>query len=156
MEKKKLLMAKIVFVLAGLLFLSSCSDDNYRSGEDEPSAYWGKYSVSVGQNQWQWDRDRECYYYVVTPSPTWLTEYIALNGIVQVLIDTGNTFQPLPYVAHYYQQTGASSGYFFTETISCEFDINYLRFNVAASDLFDNTDPNYLPQSYVFQVRLVW
>ncbi|MDR1808900.1 MAG: hypothetical protein LBR34_00660 [Prevotella sp.] len=160
---KKLLRTKAMLVLAGFSLLAlSCTEEHYynNGGETEPSAYWSNYAIDVSQDQWRWDANRECYFYEVTPSPAWLTEYIAKNGIVQALIkaeDNGyTTFYPLTYVAHYYQQTGPDSGYFYTETISYEFDTNYLRFNVAASDLYDNTDASYLPQSYHFQVRLVW
>jgi hypothetical protein len=155
---KRLLQLQVILALLGFSFLiSSCTEDHYydKDRENEPDAYWGKYVIDVPQNQWRWDGNRECYYYEATPAPTWLTEYIANNGVVLALIDDGNTFYPLPHVAHYYQPMGAS-GYFFTETISYEFDVNYLRFNVAASDLYDNTDVNYQPQSYRFQVRLVW
>jgi hypothetical protein len=156
MKKKQLLWAKIMFVLVSYLVLASCTEDNYyKNSEEEPSAYWAKYTIHVDQSQWRWDPERGCYYYET--NPTWMTEYIAKNGVVAAFIDKGNDlYYPLPYVAYYYQQNSPVNGYYFSETINCEFAPGYLCFNVTASDLFDNTNVNYLPESYFFQVRLVW
>jgi hypothetical protein len=145
---KKLRWHSLLFVLIGFSFvLSSCTEDPY--DDNEPSAIWETHNFTVYPDQWRWNEDKECWYYVASPNPAWLDEYIAVNGVVLALVDEGDVFHPLPYDARYYWNDGPA-GYYYTEAISYEFDVNYLCFMISTTD-------NFAPEhEYKFQIRMVW
>jgi len=153
MNKNLFSLTKLLLVFSTIiLILSSCVEEKYYPVDE--SAYWDNRKITVKQRQWQWDNVKECYFY--EEDAPWIGNFIASDGIVIGLVRNEGTLKPLPFTAYYYQETSPNNGYFFSETISYEYKTNYIRFNVAASDLFDGTDPTYLPKEYEFQIRLIW
>ena len=121
-----------------------------KDGKDGVSTQWKIFNLAVQQNHWQWDSVDECYFYEF-PIPE-LTEFVVEDGAVLAQVLLGS-YRSLAFTAYYYD-TGAQM--YYAETISYEYTKGYIRFNVASSDLFDNTPVTYLPQEYDFKVTLMW
>ena len=160
MKNKFLVWTKILSFFAVTMFVFSACEgpvgppgrDGYDGydGKDGESTRWKILNLTVQQNHWQWDNVDECYFYEF-PIPE-LTEFVVEDGAVLAQALLGS-YRPLAFTAYYYD-TGAQM--YYAETVSYEYTKGYIRFNVASSDLFDNTPYTYLPQEYNFKVTLMW
>lgn len=135
-----------------LFTLNSCTEDHYY--ETDPSAYWDAFNLTVQNGHWGWDNSSECYFYEFVDDR--ISKYVVTDGVVDVKIVVDGVYKPLEYTAYYYQETGPGTGYFYSETINCEYRQGAIRFNVRASDLFDGTELTYQPKTYNFRVVLIW
>jgi len=107
---------------------------------------------TVFQKDWSietYDDESGMYYYYEFNEP-YLTSYIYNNGVMQAFLYTGNgNISPLPFNDYWIDSTG----YMYTEQITCEFRPGVVSFIVKASD-HAQVLPHY--PRYDFRVRFVW
>ena len=144
--KTKILSFLMISFLIGLF--TSCEGPMGPEGPAGEGITWRVFPMTVKGDHWQWDADREAYYYFFEESQ--ISKFVATDGLVQVAIEDGDAYYPLPYTRHLYDND------FITETVSYEYGPGWIRFNFSASDLFDNTPNNYKPGTHTFKVTLLW
>ncbi|QIK59089.1 hypothetical protein G7050_04230 [Dysgonomonas sp. HDW5A] len=148
MTKKLLNLTKVALLIFSISFLlGSCTKDNYI---DNPTQ-WDVRDFVVRENMWLWDPVDECYYCEFTHNQ--LTNFVAENGAVtaSTLIDA--TFRPLAFTTYFWDE----KSHYVSETINFEYGANFIRFNITASDLFDNVNVNtFKPGEYIFKTTLIW
>ncbi|MDH6355237.1 hypothetical protein M2132_001575 [Dysgonomonas sp. PH5-45] len=151
MKKNILSYLGITMLLLGFLFTaSSCDGDPGPMGPPGESTQWAILTMDVDESKWQWDPDDECYYYEFR-NVSQLNRNVVENGATVAAVLLDGTYRPLPFISNFYD-----GGNYITETINYEYGINFIRFNVTANDLFDNTPNTYLPPSRSFKVTLMW
>jgi len=138
-----------VLVLVMIAFLSSCQKND--PVQNYTNYYAQDYTVKQGDWKKGSDDKSGMYYYCVFQESN-LTQYIYNNGVMQAFLYTNNgNISPLPFNDYWIEDT---TGYMYTEQITCEFVPGYITFIVKASDHNENFLPSY--SEYDFTVRLMW
>lgn len=151
MTKKILNLSKIALFIFSISFLlGSCTKETFI---ENPAieTQWDVRDFVVRDNMWLWDPVDECYYCEFTHNQ--LTDFVAEDGVVSVSAFIDGTFRPLAFTTYFYD----TQSHFVSETINFEYGARFIRFNVTASDLFDNVNVNtFRPGTYTFKTTLIW
>lgn len=146
MNKKLHTISKIGLLLfAVTLLLSSCTEEKYY---EDPSieTTWHTEYIDVSSSQWQWDNVDKCFYYEYKNFKK-LHADLAEHGAVLAATLLNGTYRPLAFTEYYGD---------YSETFNYEYGVEFIRFNVTASDLFGNAVEDYKPLSYSFKVTLIY
>lgn len=145
--KRKILMLLIAVCTLGIF--SSCEGPAGRDGLDGNGSMILVPLFTVEQADWKWDKDAEVYYYDIPVSQ--LSRNVANDGEVLVsMAFEGDRYIPLSETAYYFNNI------YFSETIHYNYRPGFVTITIGASDLFDNTDPTYLPPTYTFKITLLY
>jgi len=134
------------FFIAMTFLLSSCTEEKYY---EDPSieTTWHIEYIPVESNQWQWDNTDKCFYYEKRNFEK-LHEDLAEEGAVLAATLINGTYRPLAFTEYYTEHA---------ETVNYEYGVNFIRFNVTASNLFGETlGANFAPGKYDFKVTLIY
>lgn len=120
---------------------------------------WEVKNFTVKKEEWKWSEDRAQYEFVFNLPE--LTEFIYENGAQIGYVFIGEQGKDevqklLPYVNTYSSKNDAGETVYFTETISCDFQLgnpSTVAFFIKSSDLFKDPDA---PQNYNFRIVLIW
>lgn len=120
---------------------------------------WKIVNISVKKEEWQWN-DNAAQYETFADLPE-LTEFIYEEGAAIGYVFLGEqgvdeVQKLLPYINTYSGKNNAGETVYFTETISCDFQLgnpSTVGFFIKSSDLFKDPEA---PQNYNFRVVLIW
>ena len=120
---------------------------------------WKIVNINVKKEDWKWN-EKAAQYEAIADLPD-LTKFIYEEGAVIGYVflgtqDVDEVQKLLPYVNTYSEQDDTGKTVYFTETISCDFQLgnpSTVAFFIKSSDLFRDPDA---PQNYNFRIVLVW
>ncbi len=152
MTKNLLKLTKVtLLVLSISLLFGSCTKEVTEEVYMDNPTQWDVRDFVVNENMWLWDPVDECYYFQFPYSA--LSDFVAENGVVTVSAYIDGTFRPLAFTSYFYDE----KSHYVSETVNFEYTTNFIRFNVTASDLFDNINVNtFKPGKYTFKATLIW
>lgn len=152
MTRKLLNLSKIALLAFSISFLlGSCTKENFTDVYIDNPTQWDARDFVVNENMWLWDSKDECYYCEF--NHPLLTEFVAEEGAVSASAFIDGTFRPLAFTTYFWDE----KSHYVSETINFEYGTNFIRFNVTASDLFDNVNVStFKPGKYTFKTTLIW
>lgn len=151
MTKKLLKLTKVALLIFSISFLLGSCTKEYYTNDTIHETQWDVRDFVVSPNMWIWDSKDECYYCEFTHPM--LSEFVAEDGAVSASAFIDGTFRPLAFTSYFYDE----QSHYVSETINFEYGTNFIRFNITASDLFDNVNVStFKPGAYTFKTTLIW